>query len=176
MKIYLWDGLLSIFGVGKTLGKYGCILLGRKRNAKLKDIEYKELSNLDKRLKRLRLIVTRLLERLLFISTNNLIETNAYRAVRANQGLPNRGQRTHSNAKTARNLIGLWGNSHYSKKENKIKIKRKFSADKKKRREAQAEQSKGEEIRTREKNKMEFNKNNKKYLEIKKKFKQHDFE
>jgi len=106
--VYLFMGwIISIYGLGKTHGKYGLILLGVKRKAKLKEIGMHDLINFDLRLTELNLIVTRVLERHNYINTNNLIENNAYRAIRANLGLPNRGQRTHSNSKTTKTLKGL---------------------------------------------------------------------
>jgi hypothetical protein len=47
-----------------------------------------------------------------------------YRAIRALGGLPNRGQRTRSNAKTAKTLIGKWGKSSYSERQQKIEFKK----------------------------------------------------
>ena len=120
--ILLWTGLQLIDGFGKIHAMFACIKLGLKRNVKVKDLSRKTIKQLDRILQKYKFVVGRLLEKIIYIQTNMLIETNAYRAIRTRAGLPSRGQRTHTNAKTAKRLRGFWGKSQYAKKMLKLII------------------------------------------------------
>jgi len=120
----LWDGITLYFGFGRIHAQYGCIKLGIKRTTPMKSITTNELNSLDKHYRRKKFLVGRLLERDFYLRTSLLIEINAYRAIRAKQGLPNRGQRTHTNAKTAKKLSGIWQNTKYAKKMRKTNKKK----------------------------------------------------
>jgi len=124
MHVHLWPGLHTIYGFGKIHANYGCILMGVKRKAKLKSFHDDDIIDLDKRLQRNHFIVARDLDKKLYKNTTKLISIHAYRAIRALSGLPNRGQRTRSNARTAKTLIGRWGKSSYSEKQQKIEFKK----------------------------------------------------
>ena len=130
--ILLWTGLQLIDGFGKIHAMFACIKLGLKRNVKVKDLSRKTIKQLDRILQKYKFVVGRLLEKIIYIQTNMLIETNAYRAIRTRAGLPSRGQRTHTNAKTAKRLRGFWGKSQYAKKMLKLIKRKKKSAYKKK--------------------------------------------
>jgi len=95
----------------------------------LKEVSNEELNNLSKLFRRKKFLVGPYLERINYIATNTLTSINAYRAVRANQGLPNRGQRTHTNAKTARRLRGQWQATKYAKKMLKKSLHKKTLFD-----------------------------------------------
>jgi len=114
--ILLWNGLQLIDGFGKMHAKFACIKLGLKRDVKVKDLSRKTVYQLDRILQKYKFVIGRLLEKVIYIQTSALIETNAYRAIRTRAGLPSRGQRTHTNAKTAKRLKGFWGKSQYAKK------------------------------------------------------------
>jgi len=114
--VLLWNGLQLIDGFGEIHAKFACIKLGLKRNVKVRDLSKKTIYKLDRILRKYKFIVGRLLEKVIYIQTYALIEMNAYRAVRTRSGLPSRGQRTHTNAKTAKRLRGFWGKSHYAKR------------------------------------------------------------
>ncbi len=122
--ILLWNGLQLIYGFGKMHARLACIKLGLKRDVKIKDLSLKTIKQLDRILQKYKFIVGRLLERAIYIQTSLLIEMNAYRARRTQAGLPSRGQRTHTNAKTAKRLRGFWGKKSVCKKNAKINKKK----------------------------------------------------
>lgn len=121
----LWDGLLSHFGLGKIHVIYACAKLGVKDSILLNDLSGRQIRGLDKILRMNKFRVGRLLERDIYLRTSALRDSNAYRAIRARQGLPNRGQRTHTNAKTAKRLSGLWDKNTYAKRMRKKEAKQK---------------------------------------------------
>jgi len=126
--ITLWDGVLLLFGFGRIHAKLACIKMGIRRTTKLEEISKGELASLGKFFRKNNFLVGPSLERELYLRTSLLRETMTYRAIRVRQGLPSHGQRTHSNAKTARKLSNLWDSSVYAKKMNRVnKKKRTFT-------------------------------------------------
>jgi len=115
----LGPALNYFYGIGKTLSQYAVSKLGIKRNTPLSLISQEELDLLGRIILQSPQQVGELLERELYLRTDALHESRAYRAIRASQGLPSRGQRTHSNAKTAKALKGLWGQTLFAKKMKK---------------------------------------------------------
>lgn len=124
MSSTLWNGIILFFGLGNVHARFGCIKLGIVKTTLLKEITNKELMDLDKQYRKQKFLVGHTLERDIYIRTAKLIEINAYRALRIRQGLPNRGQRTRTNAKTAKKLSGLWEATKFAKKMNKTKTKK----------------------------------------------------
>ena len=79
-----------------------CKNLGFSRNLKLKDLSKTQLDELIAALKSSKLILAKDLKKRKQLIANHLIEIKSYKGLRGYQGLPVRGQRTHTNAKTAR--------------------------------------------------------------------------
>jgi len=124
----LWKAIVSFFGLGRIHANYACIKAVITRKTPLINLTRTNIRSLDRILRKRNWIVGRMLERDMYLSTNNLVEINAYRAMRARQGLPLRGQRTHSNAKTARRLSGLWDKTTFAKRMKKQKaLKHRFN-------------------------------------------------
>jgi len=111
----LWKAITSFFGFGRIYANYACIKVSANQSTELLEITNYQLTGLDKLLRRQYVLTGRYLERELYLYTARLKEINAYRAVRARQGLPSRGQRTHTNAKTAKRLRGAWEKTAYAK-------------------------------------------------------------
>ena len=91
-------GLTSIYGIGRTTAQKICTTVGIPYSKKIKD-----LSDVD--LKRIRDEIGRLtiegdLRRELSISIKRLMDLGCYRGFRHRRGLPVRGQRTRTNART----------------------------------------------------------------------------
>lgn len=95
--------LLYVFGIGRTRSEIMCKKLGFLPNLKVKDLTKKQLSSLL-------LLITdfsknfNLADDIKTIDTKFkkiLISIGSSRGIRLKKGLPVRGQRTHSNAKTA---------------------------------------------------------------------------
>ena len=90
--------LTAIFGIGRARAQAICVAAGIALNRKIKDLT-------DTELDRLREHVTRLsvegdLRREVSMSVKRLMDLSCYRGFRHRKGLPVRGQRTRTNART----------------------------------------------------------------------------
>lgn len=98
----IYVSLQKIFGVGQFTSKKICKSLGFLINLKTKDLNKLQILQLTKKIESLNIIVSSDLKKQ--ISKNNLkyISIKSYKGLRKLQGLPIRGQRTHTNAQTAK--------------------------------------------------------------------------
>ena len=90
--------LTAIFGIGRARAQALCAAAGVERSRKIKDLS-------DAEMERLREQVTRLtlegdLRREVSMSIKRLMDLGCYRGMRHRKGLPVRGQRTRTNART----------------------------------------------------------------------------
>ncbi len=90
--------LTAIYGIGRSRAKTICVGSGIEPNRKIKDLT-------DAEMDRLRESITRLtvegdLRREVQMSVKRLIDLGCYRGSRHRKGLPVRGQRTKTNART----------------------------------------------------------------------------
>jgi len=90
--------LTAIYGVGRARARALCAAAGVERTRKIKDLS-------DAEMERLREQVTRLtlegdLRREVSMSIKRLMDLSCYRGLRHRKGLPVRGQRTRTNART----------------------------------------------------------------------------
>ena len=90
--------LTAIYGIGRARARALCAAAGVERTRKIKDLS-------DSDMERLREQVTRLtlegdLRREVSMSIKRLMDLGCYRGVRHRKGLPVRGQRTRTNART----------------------------------------------------------------------------
>ena len=90
--------LTAIYGIGRARAQALCAAAGIERTRKVKDLS-------DAEMERLREQVTRLtlegdLRREVSMSIKRLMDLGCYRGVRHRKGLPVRGQRTRTNART----------------------------------------------------------------------------
>lgn len=90
--------LTSIYGVGGTTSKKICDLAGVKPDAKIKDLTEEELEKLREQIAKL--TVEGDLRRQVSMNIKRLIDLGCYRGQRHRRGLPVRGQRTKTNART----------------------------------------------------------------------------
>jgi small subunit ribosomal protein S13 len=95
--------LKGVFGLGlKTTSKI-CKKLGLSKNIKGENLSKKHLSKLNTILNSdFKLKVSNELKKLEAFRLQKLISIKCYRGLRRVRGLPVRGQRTHTNAKTAK--------------------------------------------------------------------------
>jgi len=91
-------GLTAIYGIGKTVAKKICEGARVPENKKGADISDTELESL--RSETARFVVEGDLRRQVNLSIKRLIDLNCYRGLRHKKGLPLRGQRTRTNART----------------------------------------------------------------------------
>lgn len=91
-------GLQSIFGVGRSRAKKVCVDAGVSPSAKIKDLTEAEVDKLRHEIGKF--TVEGDLRREVGMSIKRLIDLGTYRGLRHRRGLPLRGQRTRTNART----------------------------------------------------------------------------
>jgi small subunit ribosomal protein S13 len=91
-------GLTSIFGVGRSQAKVACEAAGVKPETKVKDLTEAEVAALRSQVAKL--AVEGDLRREVSMNIKRLMDLGSYRGQRHRKGLPMRGQRTRTNART----------------------------------------------------------------------------
>lgn len=111
--IYLFESELSenksifislkcIYGIGKFNSKNLCKMLGFSPNLKIKNLSKEQINKIIKIMELSKLPIASDLKKIKLLITKNLTSLKSYKGLRRYQGLPVRGQRTHTNAKTAK--------------------------------------------------------------------------
>ena len=91
-------GLTAIYGVGRPRAKKICADTGVATNKKVKDLDDSELEKLRDAVGTF--VVEGDLRRELSMNIKRLMDLGCYRGMRHRKGLPCRGQRTRTNART----------------------------------------------------------------------------
>ncbi len=91
-------GLQAIYGIGATRAKMICEVTGISGSHKVKDLDEKQLEMLREEVAKFE--VEGDLRREVTMSIKRLIDMGCYRGFRHRRGLPCRGQRTRTNART----------------------------------------------------------------------------
>lgn len=116
--------LTILYGINKYQSKKICKNIGINPQItlnKLKNNHVNRLINyINKNLK-----VEQLLKKLKNERLNELIEIKSNRGIRQSQGLPVRGQRTHTNAKTSKKLKKIFIQKRFSRNKKPFKIQNK---------------------------------------------------
>jgi small subunit ribosomal protein S13 len=95
---HVWVGLTHIYGVGNTQAKKACEAAGVKLNTLVKDLNDAEVTALRAQIGKL--TVEGDLRREVSMNIKRLMDLGCYRGIRHRRGLPMRGQRTRTNART----------------------------------------------------------------------------
>jgi small subunit ribosomal protein S13 len=90
--------LTAIFGIGRSRAQKICDAAGVARSVKVKDLTESDMEKLREEVGRF--IVEGDLRREVTMSIKRLMDLGCYRGVRHRRGLPVRGQRTRTNART----------------------------------------------------------------------------
>ena len=90
--------LTAIFGIGRARAQAICSAAGVQSSRKIKDLTDAELDRLRENVQKL--TVEGDLRREVSMSIKRLMDLGCYRGVRHRKGLPVRGQRTRTNART----------------------------------------------------------------------------
>lgn len=98
----IYFGLTSIFGIGKNRSFLICKKLGFSSNMKIKDLSENQIYKISKLIEFLNFIIANDLKRLNLLNNQRLVNIKSYRGLRRKLGFPVRGQRTHTNAATAK--------------------------------------------------------------------------
>jgi small subunit ribosomal protein S13 len=94
--------LKKIFGIGKSYSNYFCKKLGFSNNFKVFEITTEQKIKLIRSIDNSKLLINSDLKRSLNLAKKKLVNIKSYRGLRRLKGFPVRGQRTRSNAKTAK--------------------------------------------------------------------------
>jgi small subunit ribosomal protein S13 len=94
--------LTYIYGINRSTSYLICRKLGFSINLKIKALSNEQLHLLTKTAELLNLILGSNLKKVKQLNFKKSISIKSYKGLRKNQGLPIRGQRTHTNAKTSR--------------------------------------------------------------------------
>jgi small subunit ribosomal protein S13 len=100
----LFISLNSIYGVGKYHALIFCKKLGISKNFKVFELTEEQKFNLIKLIDSSGILINSDLKRFLLNKKKKLINIKSYKGLRKLQGFPVRGQRTRSNAITARKI------------------------------------------------------------------------
>jgi small subunit ribosomal protein S13 len=95
---HTWVALTAIYGVGRTRSLKICAATGVSPDAKVKDLTEDELGKLRAELANY--AIEGDLRREVSMNIKRLMDLGCYRGLRHRRGLPVRGQRTHTNART----------------------------------------------------------------------------
>ena len=98
MNKHVWVGLTHIFGVGRTQALKACAGASVKPNTIVKDLTDAEVAALRSQIGKL--TVEGDLRREVSMNIKRLMDLGCYRGIRHRRGLPLRGQRTRTNART----------------------------------------------------------------------------
>ncbi|WP_151632717.1 30S ribosomal protein S13 [Noviherbaspirillum aerium] len=91
-------GLTAIFGIGRSRAEDICAKTGVLTTKKVKDLDDNELEKLRDEIGKF--VVEGDLRREVSMSIKRLMDLGCYRGLRHRKGLPARGQRTRTNART----------------------------------------------------------------------------
>ncbi|KAJ3054543.1 hypothetical protein HK102_011497 [Quaeritorhiza haematococci] len=100
----VWVALTRIYGIGPKTGKDICNQLSIPLATRLRDVSESKLVELSTLLNSMKIEAE--LQREVRNNINNLVQIGCYRGLRHKAGLPVHGQRTRTNARTAKRLNG----------------------------------------------------------------------
>ncbi|TAL74526.1 MAG: 30S ribosomal protein S13 [Rhodanobacter sp.] len=95
---HVWVGLQSIFGIGRSRAKKVCADAGVAPTTQIKSLSEGEVEKLRQEVAKY--VVEGDLRREVGMSIKRLMDLGCYRGLRHRRGLPVRGQRTRTNART----------------------------------------------------------------------------
>jgi len=95
---HAWVALTAIYGIGRARARAICVAAGVDGARKIKDLTDAELDRLREHIGRV--AVEGDLRREVAMSIKRLMDLGCYRGSRHRKGLPVRGQRTRTNART----------------------------------------------------------------------------
>ena len=94
--------LTNVYGIGRNTASLICKKLGFSVNLKTKDLTQEQVEELLQLVDSMDLTLNNELKKLRSLTLKTLVSIKSYRGLRRVRGLPVRGQRTHTNAKSSR--------------------------------------------------------------------------
>lgn len=98
----IFFAMTHVFGIGNSQAFLICQKLGFSKNLKVRDLSKEQVQKLVSTIENSNLIIMDDLKKLKLLKFKKLLSIKSYKGLRLNQGLPVRGQRTHTNARTSR--------------------------------------------------------------------------
>ncbi|MBK7252108.1 MAG: 30S ribosomal protein S13 [Gammaproteobacteria bacterium] len=98
MNKHVWVGLTHIYGVGRNRARAACVAARVDPTTKVKDLTEAEITAIRSQIAKF--AVEGDLRREVSMNIKRLMDLGCYRGVRHRRGLPLRGQRTRTNART----------------------------------------------------------------------------
>jgi small subunit ribosomal protein S13 len=98
MNKHVWIGLTQIYGVGRTRARAACAAAGVAPTTKVKDLTETEVNAIRSQIAKF--AVEGDLRREISMNIKRLMDLGSHRGIRHRRGLPVRGQRTRTNART----------------------------------------------------------------------------
>ena len=95
--------LTAIYGIGRARAQVICVAAGVKGSTKVKDLTDADMDRLREQVQKF--TVEGDLRREMTMSIKRLMDLGCYRGVRHRRGLPVRGQRTRTNARTRKGPV-----------------------------------------------------------------------
>jgi small subunit ribosomal protein S13 len=100
----IFFALTYIYGIGKKTSILLCKKLGFSINLKVKNITQEQSIEILKIIDSSQLLLSNELKKFKILTLKKLVSIKSYRGLRKSRGFPVRGQRTHTNAKSASKL------------------------------------------------------------------------
>ena len=100
----IFFALKYVYGIGQARSFLICKKLGFSTNLKVINLSENQIIQILNLINSLDLVLAHDLKKLKSAITKRLISIKSYRGLRKNRGLPVRGQRTHTNARTAKRI------------------------------------------------------------------------
>ena len=94
--------LTKVYGIGEKTAYLICKKLGFSVNLKTKDLTQEQVEEIIQLVDSSNLTLNNELKKLRSLNLKTLVSIKSYRGLRRVRGLPVRGQRTHTNAKSSR--------------------------------------------------------------------------
>ena len=94
--------LTKVYGIGEKTAYSICKKLGFSINLKTKDLTQEQVEEIIQLVDSSNLTLNNELKKLRSLNLKTLVSIKSYRGLRRVRGLPVRGQRTHTNAKSSR--------------------------------------------------------------------------
>jgi len=100
----IYYALRHVYGIGESKSLLICKKLGFSSNLRVKNLSSVQINQILKLIESLNFVLANELKRLKLLQKQHLVNIKSYRGLRRKKGYPIRGQRTHTNAKTASKL------------------------------------------------------------------------
>jgi small subunit ribosomal protein S13 len=100
----IYFALRYVYGIGKSKSFFICKKLGFSLNLKVKNLSEEQINQINRLVESLNFLVANDLKRFKLLALQKLVNIKSYRGLRRKKGFPVRGQRTHTNARTAKRI------------------------------------------------------------------------